>query len=243
MNDNRPMAARLSAFVIWALVAAGAVFWGYRFWAPPLAMPPNAQFVTEETALRGDLSRLLGAAPAAVAEQAEAPPAESSRFRLVGVLAPRAVGGEAQVPGPEGSGVALIAIDDKPPRPFVVGSPVDGDLMLMAVSHRSASLGGMQGPPSLVLELPPLPPPATGTLPHAMSGVGSSPPPQPPGSMVRPGAAIRPLGAAPGGAPRPPTFQAQRPGAPNPGGENDDDEEEAAAPAAQQPRPGAPATR
>jgi len=31
MNDNRVMLARLSAFVIWALIAATAVFWGFRF--------------------------------------------------------------------------------------------------------------------------------------------------------------------------------------------------------------------
>jgi len=30
LNDNRRMSARLSAFVIWALVSATAVFWALR---------------------------------------------------------------------------------------------------------------------------------------------------------------------------------------------------------------------
>jgi general secretion pathway protein C len=244
VNDNRVMAARLSAFVIWALVAAGAVFWGYRFWAPPTAMPPNAQFVTDGPALRGDLSRLLGAAPVAAAESPEAAPAESSRFRLVGVLAPRAAGGEAKVPGPDGSGVALIAIDNKPPRAYVVGSPVEGELLLLAVSHRSASIGAAQGPTSFVLELPALAPPATGTLPKAVPGA-DGPQPSPPGSMVGGAAALpgRPMqsaGAAPGSAPRSPGFQSQRPGVPPPASEADDEED---APAVPTPRPGAAATR
>lgn len=239
------MAARLSAFVIWALVAAGAVFWGYRFWIPPTAMPANAQLVAEGPPPRGDLTRLFGAAPVAAAAPAEAPVAESSRFRLVGVLAPKPSGEPVGPAVSEGTGVALIAVDGKPPRAYVVGSSVDGDLVLLSVTHRSASLGAGDGVPGIVLELPPLPPPSTGTLPRAVAG--DAPRVAPPGSMAAgpapgPAAAPRVPGAAPLNPMRPPTMQAQRPAAPAPAADADDDEE---APATSAPtlRPGAPATR
>ena len=118
MNDNRAMPARLSAFVIWALVAAGLVFWGYRLLgAADGACPPTCRPSPRALALRGDLTRLLGAAPAPQSV-APAPVAESSRFRLLGVLAPVAASGAA---GQSTAGVALIAVDGKPARAYAVG--------------------------------------------------------------------------------------------------------------------------
>lgn len=226
------MAARLSAFVIWALVAAGTVFWGYRFWGSAVPLPANVQVVREEPAARADLTRLLGAAPAAAVESvAAAPVAESSRFRLVGVLAPKAAGAGDRT----GSGVALIAVDGRAPRAYVVGSRVDGDLLLTAVSHRSASLGTDGDTPGLVLELPALAPPATGVLPRAVPGADAGrpmPPPAAPG--VAPG--------APGSPQRSPTQQAQAAVGAN-ADEEDDDEAPAPPPAAQRPRVGGPLTR
>jgi general secretion pathway protein C len=224
------MAARLSAFVIWALVAAGVVFWGYRFWGGASPLPAHAQIVREDGSPRADLTRLLGAAPVVADAAATAPAAESSRFRLVGVLAPKAGAGDA-----EGSGVALIAVDGRPPRAYVVGSRVDGDLMLSAVSHRSASLATAPGAPGVVLELPPLPPPATGTLPRVAAD----------GGRVAPQAMLPPLGMAPGAAARSPVQQLQPGQAPGNANSDDDDQEEAPAPppAAARPRIGGPTTR
>jgi general secretion pathway protein C len=152
------MIARLSAFVIWSLVAAATVFWGLRLLVRPSPPPVHALVVSESSAARGDLSRLFGAA--AVTEVAVAP-AASSRFKLMGVMAGRA--------GEQGaSGIALISIDGKPARAFVAGSKIEDQLVLQNVSLRSASVGSSQGAASFVLELPSLPPPATGTLPRAM---------------------------------------------------------------------------
>ena len=115
------MLARLSAFVIWALVAATAVFWGLRLFVTAPQTPPGAVAVGDATAVRVDLSRLLGAAPVApVAAAAEA----SSRFRLLGIMAPRAgLAGSAQ-------GVALIAVDGKMARAYRVGAALDAELVL-----------------------------------------------------------------------------------------------------------------
>lgn len=230
------MAARLSAFVIWALVAAGMVFWGYRLWGGAAPLPANAQIVREAAGPRADLTRVLGAGPVQAELAAPVPVAQSSRFRLVGVLAPKAGGGSA-----EGSGVALIAVDGRPPRAYVVGARVEGDLMLAAVSHRSASLATAPGAPGMLLELPPLPPPTTGTLPRAVAGadVGrSAAPPPPPGQA---GVAPNFAPGAAGMMQRAPTAQpAQSPG----GGEADDDEDPPPAPAAPaRPRIGGMATR
>jgi general secretion pathway protein C len=234
------MAARLSAFVMWALVAAGAVFWGYRFWAPATALPANAQVVGDGPSPRSDLTRLLGAAPPAEADGAvSAPVAESSRFRLLGVLAPKPAGGGA----PSRAGVALIAVDGKRPRAYLVGARVDGELVLGAVSHRSASLVAASGGPAMVLELPPLLPPATGTLPRAAGGAEGAPvgaPPPPPNLAPQPNG--MPAGAAPGSPARAAAYQEQ-PAQPA-GGDDSDDEEDATPPAPpQRPRPGSPAAR
>jgi general secretion pathway protein C len=159
------MTARLSAFVMWALVAAGLVFWGYRLWANPTPIPANAQTVGEGLGMRGDLTRLLGAA--AVVEKVERPVAvESTRFRLFGVLAPRPASGSAR---PSTGGVALIAVDGKPARAYAVGARLDGDLVLQSIARRSASIGPAQGAATIVLELQPPPEPATGTLPSAVA--------------------------------------------------------------------------
>jgi general secretion pathway protein C len=69
---------------------------------------------------------------------------------------------------PEGTGaygLALIAVDGKPPRAFAVGSKLDTDLVLQSVGLRTASLGSAQGARSVLLELPALPAPATGPSP------------------------------------------------------------------------------
>jgi general secretion pathway protein C len=155
------MPARLSAFVIWALVAAGLVFWAYRLLASPLVLPANVQTVAESPAAAGDLTRLLGAAPAPQS-LAPAPVAETSRFRLLGVLAPVAASGAA---GQSKGGVALIAIDGKPARAYTVGSQLDSATVLQSISRRTASLGPEKGVTSVVLELSKPPAPTTGALP------------------------------------------------------------------------------
>jgi general secretion pathway protein C len=170
MNDNRPMTARLSAFVIWALVTLTVAFWGLRLLVRPAAAPLNAIVVGESGGMRGDLSRLFGAEPVAAVAGVPAAPQLSSRFRLVGVMAAKAT--------PEGPtpGVALISIDGKPARAFVAGARVEDQLVLQTVSLRSASIGPAQGGPAFVLEVPLLPPPATGTLaPAPPDGITAAP--------------------------------------------------------------------
>ena len=189
------MLSRLSAFVIWALIAATAVFWVLRLAVRTPAPPPHSVAMGDVAVSGGDLSRLLGAPPTADAAPVAAAPEAASRFRLLGIMAPKQARANT-----EGAGVALIAVDGKPPRAYPVGAHLDGDLVLQSVSLRTVSIASTQGSPPVVLEIPRLPPAATGSLP----AFGSPPP-----------ATSAPIPAAP----PPPQFPAMTPPGPvTPGG-------------------------
>ena len=148
-HDNRRMFARLSAFVIWSLVAATAVFWALRLAASPAPVPPYAVAVSKSVVVRGDLTRLFGVPPR-LAVVAGAAPEAPSRFKLLGVMAPRSPAAQAE----EGRGVALIAVDGKPAKAYAIGARLDGDLVLQSVGLRTAAIGTAQGARSVLLELP-----------------------------------------------------------------------------------------
>ena len=194
MNDNRRMLSRLSAFVIWALIAATAVFWVLRLAVRTPAAPAHSVAMGDVAVSGGDLTRLLGAPPAAEAAPVAAAPEAASRFRLLGIMAPKQARANT-----DGAGVALIAVDGKPPRAYPVGAHLDGDLVLQSVSLRTVSIASTQGSPPVVLEIPRLPPAATGSLPAF-----ASPPPT---------ATPAPIPAAP----PPPQFPATTPGPVTPG--------------------------
>lgn len=179
------MAARLSAFLVWAALAASAVFWGLRLGSGALSAPRHTVPVADVVVPTADLSRLFGAEPTPVADTPAATPA-ASRFQLVGVVAPR--GGAAQ-------GVALVAVDGNPPRPYRIGAAIDADLVLQGVETRAALIGPPGGPASVRLELPPPPTAATGTLPPPAPGLAparpvarpaATPPAQPPAPVGAP---------------------------------------------------------
>lgn len=133
---------------------------GLKLGSRSLPVPPQAQVVEPGAALRGDLSRLLGAdAPVAVAEAAPTPAADS-RFALIGVVSPKP-------PKASREGLALIAVDGKPARAYRVGAVVDGTHVLQGVSARGATLALKGGATPVALSIAPVAPAATGTLPAA----------------------------------------------------------------------------
>ena len=182
------MVARLAAFVIWAAVAASAVYWGAKLLARPAPVPAHAVLAVAPAAIGGDLSRVLGA-DAPVPQRASAVPAADPRFRLIGVAAPRGK-------GPAAVGVALIATDGKVARAYRIGAVVDGDLVLQAVHARGASLGARGQPAQVVLELPALPPPSVGVPAGAGQPLPVPGMPPPGAQLPRPvSAPARPAGA------------------------------------------------
>ncbi len=150
------MSARIAAFSAWALAAACAVYWALRLLAAPAGLPASVQPVSIASGLKGDIGRLFASPAAPVAPEAAAP-ALAGRFKLVGVMAPKE--GERG----RGQGIALIAIDGKPPRPYRVGATLESGLVLQAVASRSATLGPADGVAAVRLDMPLLPAPATGT--------------------------------------------------------------------------------
>ena len=187
------MSSRLVAMVIWAAAAASAVFWGYRLFVKPAAVPPQATVaVVGAPAVGGDLTRLFGAPAPVVPPPTEAAVPADARFKLLGVVAP--VAGQR-------SGLALISVDGKAARAVGVGGVVDGDLAVVSVSHRRVELGPRGGGNTMSLELPAVPEAARGTLDAATTGVPPMPAPAmptapsvglPPGVVVPPGVPPRP---------------------------------------------------
>ena len=184
------MATRLLSFVIWAVVAASAVFWLTRLLSRSDPAPSHTVTANAGASVASaDLSRLLGSTRTAAAEPT-AEPAVDARFKLIGVVAPK-----SKQPD---SGLALIAVDGKPPRPVTLGGVVDGPLVLLAVNHRRAELGPAGGAATVRLELPAVPEPnrsarAPGAGPTTLLPPQGVPPPQP---------AVPPTGQ-PGQAPPP----------------------------------------
>ena len=158
------------AFGVWAAVSASAVAWGLRLFVQAPSTPAHAS-VALPSAGAGDLSRLFGAAPVAVADDEEPAPVADARFQLIGVVAPRSSAAGAE-------GLALISVDGRPPRAYRVGATVDGEQVLQAVQARGATLGPRGGAALVALSIPPPAPANTGTLP----GVSGTP-----GAVVRPG--------------------------------------------------------
>jgi general secretion pathway protein C len=156
------MWARWSAWGIWAVVAASAVTWGLRFWVAPRPVPAHAAPVDMQRSAQGDVARLLGAGPvAASAATAAAPPPApgSDRIKLVGLVA------AARDDAPRRHGLALLALDGKPPRTYRVGAAIDDQWVLQSVDQRGVAIGPAGGAAAVVLEMPALPAAAVGTLP------------------------------------------------------------------------------
>ncbi|MEQ1804449.1 MAG: hypothetical protein ABL900_03650 [Burkholderiaceae bacterium] len=188
------MVTRLAAFVVWALVAGGVVYWSLKLLVRAPSAPPHAVAAVGSAAVRGDLTRLLGTAPTPTAALAVAP-AMASRFRLHGVMAPK---GGAPRATPSLQGVALISVDGKAPRAFAVGARVDSQLVLQSVSLRTASIGPAEGGASVKLEVPALPLPATGKLAAGAAtvpGLAAAP-----HEVIAPRAPLPPAGQALGAA-------------------------------------------
>jgi general secretion pathway protein C len=159
LNHNPRMSSRWTGFFVWALVAACTAFWAMKIFAATRPVPPTAQ-APQVAAANGPMVRLFGAvvvAPPTV----NAPPPESSRFQLVGVIAPPA--GTAQ------GGYAVVSVDNQPARTWRVGAAIEGNTSLLSVSKRGAEFGPPGGPASFSLQLPEPAAAETGTLQPAVS--------------------------------------------------------------------------
>ncbi len=158
---QRSLWIRFATFLVWLLAAGCAVYWALKFVRGPAAPFSAAVAASTGGASTVDvqaLARGLGGGKNALASPPEvgvAPSAlASSRFVLTGVVAQKS----------NRQGVALIAVDGKPPRPYRVGTSLADGAMLHSVSAGKAMLSAsMDAPPSLILELPQLTSAVVGT--------------------------------------------------------------------------------
>ena len=131
-----------ASLLVWGAVAFSAVTWGLR-WSATGANPSNATAAAQALP-EVDVSaaaRSLGAAPV---QAAAAAPTLASRFQLQGVMSG----------GPD-AGAALIAVDGKTAKPFRVGAVLADGLVLQSAQGRRVTIGAsMDGPQTMVLELP-----------------------------------------------------------------------------------------
>lgn len=171
------MSSRWTGFFIWALVAASTAFWGIKIFAATRPVPAGAVAPQVAFASDGPMDRLFGAVVVPTTA-VDAPPPESSRYQLVGVIA--APGG-----GAAGGSLAIVAIDGQPARSWHVGATLDGNTTLLAVARRTADFGPAGGPSAFTLQLPEPTAAATGTLPTVTPAGGNGFAPQ---AQIAPGA-------------------------------------------------------
>ena len=141
------LATGLPTLLLWALLAASALWWWLRAGQP--VAPPQAPVAGGAPAAltvdSAQVARALGATAAAPAAPAAAPEL-GGRLALKGVVTHG------------GQGAALIALDGKPARPLRVGAlleGVDGGWRLRSVAPHGALLAAAGGR-ELRLEMPPL---------------------------------------------------------------------------------------
>lgn len=170
---------RLITLAVWLLAVLFGAFWAMKF---VTVKPVNAAYAVTSPAIAIDsqaIAKLLGA-PDLVATKATITPA-SSNYALFGL---------ATTDG--GAGVALIATDGKPAKPYRVGSKVADEWVLKSISRTEAILAtGMNAADGMKLDLP-VRQPATGSFNTQGAGRTGMPlpavqPPIPPASGYIPG--------------------------------------------------------
>jgi len=133
----------VAAGLLWLAAGLSAGDWVLLAWGRAPVTPVSVLATEQVSADTVAVARTLGALPA-VATAAVAASAAPPRYNLLGVVA---VGTR--------DGAALIAVDGQPPRPYRVGAPLDGGLVLQAVTRGTARLGPtLEAPATVELTLP-----------------------------------------------------------------------------------------
>ncbi|QEA13375.1 type II secretion system protein N [Comamonas flocculans] len=139
---RHPWSLRLATLGLWLLCGASLAWWAIRLARAPAVAPVPVAAAEPPAVDAAALARLLGASPAVVSDAAEP---ESAHLVLRGVLAGTR----------SGQGAALIAVGDKPAKPYRVGAQVAPGLVVQSLGAREARLGAaLDGAATMTLELP-----------------------------------------------------------------------------------------
>jgi general secretion pathway protein C len=151
---QRPLWNRLATFLVWLLAALCCVYWALKFvrgsvapLSAAVAAPASSVGAVDTQSLAIGLGGGKAPAGSSPTEAPAAPSAlQAARFLLTGVVVQKTRAS---------SGVALIAVDGKPPRPYRVGSQLTDGVVLHSVAVGKALLSSaMDAAPSLTLDLP-----------------------------------------------------------------------------------------
>jgi general secretion pathway protein C len=195
---------RLFTLLVWLLVGLCAAYWAFKFvttksiTATAAMSRPNLEVDSKA------IAKMLGATDSVAAKPSIA--AASTKFVLFGLAATAA-----------GRGVALIALDGKPAKPYRVGSLVADDLLLKSISKTGVVLAAsLQSPDGVTLDLPARKPP--NTAPNSPANMpGGGPPPRdsvvPTARIPAPSPNVANQVAMPSFAPVMPTGQSLKDGA------------------------------
>ena len=133
---------RLITLAVWLVAVLCGAYWAFKFVA---VKPINANLAASTPAIVVDsaaIAKLLGAIDT-VAEKSTITPA-SSNYALFGLAMEKS-----------GRGVALIATDGKPAKPYRVGSKVNDEWVLKSISRTDAILAvAMDAADGMKLDLP-----------------------------------------------------------------------------------------
>jgi general secretion pathway protein C len=133
---------RLFTLVVWLGVGLCAAYWAYKF---VTTKPVTATAALATPAVVVDskaVGKLLGATDNVATKSINTP--ASTKFVLFGLAN-----------STSGRGVALIALDGKPAKPYRVGSAVADDLVLKSISKTGVILAtSLKAPDGVTLELP-----------------------------------------------------------------------------------------
>lgn len=188
-------APHLAAIVLFAVLCGAATYWGLQLLAPRAAIAPAGSLVDWQKA--PDLaaaSRLFGMPPSAV--QAQRAAVVASNIKVIGVAASPT------------RGSAVLAIDGKPPKAFLVGEKIDDRSTLFEVRADAVVIEQPSGRVELLA--PERPDPALLSAGPAAQSGAVPPAPVPiaprPGSAPPPGTqqALPRIGPSPAPAPVPP---------------------------------------
>ena len=128
----------LTAIGVWAVAAAGGVYWGFLLTAPT-ARPVMG--LSSPAVSLGQSNPAVVKALGGGASALQMPAAPSAQYKLLGVIA-----------SGTGQGSALIAVDGQPPKAFRVGQDVNDGLKLVSLTPSQARL--QSSGQALVLDLP-----------------------------------------------------------------------------------------
>lgn len=140
------MMTRWLAFTLCAVVAAGLLFGGRELFVFVARPSSDARVNAPTVTLPGDLISSRGNDPPPSPVPRALLLVDSSRFQLVGVIAPGDHTSGTQ-------GVALVSIDGKPAQAFKVGAMLSSDRVLQAILSRSVLIGPPSGAAWISLEL------------------------------------------------------------------------------------------